>query len=327
MAFKDMVGLVRGSVPKLPYEAAKTFVKDAYRDIRRKSLWSFQLYDSNWTSPALVNAGLATVVSGANTVTLNATAAAALNASIAVNTPINQRQFRIGRYTICNITGWDGVSVLTIDRNYPDPSATSVAYNIYQMYYPAPYQDHLIFVSVRNMVIPTDLILEMTRSWLDEQDPQRTWWYFPTHCVYYRNGVDSANTATYKYPMFEVWGPPTTNQSYQLYGIRKGPELSAPTDTLPEAITEEAVTCMAKMYAYEWAEANKGALLRNQGPDFKFLMGETKARYNEVYKDLRRQDREVVDNFFYVRRSSLYGRYMAQYNTTTSTANAGNAGW
>lgn len=327
MAFSDMYTLVRGSVPKLPLEAAKTFVKDAYKDIRRKSLWSFQLYDSNWTSPALINAGTATTVLGSDQVVLSAAAAAAVIASITASTPINQRQFRVGIQTICNINSFDGVNTLTIDRNYPDPSSTATAYNIYQLYYPAPYVDHLTFVSIRNMVMPTDLILEMTRSWLDEQDPQRTWWYFPTHCVYYRNGIDSANTATYKFPIFEVWGPPTSLQSYQLYGIRRGPSLDLPTDTLPEAITEEAVTALAKMYAYEWAEANKGAIPRNQGPDFKYLMGETKSRYNEVMKDLRRQDREIVDNFFFVRRSSLYGRYMAAYNTSAGVANPGNASW
>lgn len=327
MAFRDMWALVRGSVPKMPLEFAKTAVRDAYKDIRRKNLWSFQIYDSNWSSPALVNAGLATTVLGSNQVVLDATAAAAVIASVNALNPINQRQFRVGIQTICNINSFDGVNTLTIDRLYPDPSSTLTAYNLYQMYYPAPYRDHLSFVSVRNMVMPTDLILEMTRGWLDEQDPQRTWWYFPTHCVFYRNGVDADNTATYKFPIFEVWGPPTSQQSYQLYGLRKGPELVSASDTLPEAITEEAVTCLAKMYAYEWAEANKGAIPRNQGPDYKFLMGETKARYNEVMRDLRKQDREIVDNWFFVRRSTLYGRYMATYNSAVGVANPGGIGW
>ncbi|MGH7184492.1 MAG: hypothetical protein ACREJN_21310 [Nitrospiraceae bacterium] len=326
MSFLSMYSELRGAVPNIAVSFCKTLINRAWQDVRRQNLWSFQIYDSNWISPNQLNAGVVTTVQGSNQAVLDAAAAAALIANLAQVgsfNPINQRQFRIGISTVYNINSFDGTNTLTLDRGYQEASGTGVEYNIYQVYYPAPYKDHLMFVSIRDMVNFTDLILERNRRWLDEQDPQRTWYYFPSHSVFYRNGVDPANTATYQFPMFELWGVPLSNRSYQLYGIRRGVDLDNPTDELPACITEEVIMERAKTYAYEWAEANKGALPKNQGPDYKFLMGECTARYSALFKKLRQQDRETVDSWFSIRRSSLYGKYWAQYNTISGTAYPG----
>lgn len=324
MSFLSMYSELRGSVPKIPLALCKTLTNRAWRDIRRQNLWSFQIYDSNWISPGLVNSGLATAVQGSDQVVLDATAAAALIASNTSYSPVTLRQFRIGTSTVYNINAFDNVLTLTLDRGYQESSTGGpVAYNIYQCYYAAPYQDHLTFVSVRNMTFPSDLFLDKNREWLDEVDPQRTYWQWPTHVLFYRTGNDVGNMATYQYPMFEMWGPPLSNYSFQLYGIRKGTDLVANTDTLPPCIGEDAVIALAKVFGYEWAEANKGSLPRNQGPDFKFLMGESMAQYTRLYKDMRRQDRETVDSWFSIRRSSLYGRFWQSYNSINQSANPG----
>jgi hypothetical protein len=320
-----MYSELKGSVPKLPTPLAKTLIQRAWADVRRQNLWSFQIYDSNWISPQMINTGTATATQGSNIIVLSAAAAAAVTASIAAVgafNPINQRQFRIGISTVYNIISFSTPN-LTIDRGFMEPSTSGAAYQIYQVYYPAPFSDHLTWVSIRDMVNFTDLVTTKSRIWLDEQDPQRTWYYFPTHSVFYRNGTDATNALTFKYPIYELWGVPLTNRSYQLYGIRKGVDLTGNTDTLPGAVTEECVIERAKKYVYEWAEANKGSLPRNQGPDFKYLMGESDAAYKRLFKDLRRQDRETVDSWFSIRRSSLYGKYYAQYNTVNGTAYPG----
>lgn len=325
MPYLQMYSELRGSVPKIPISLCRTLINRAYADIRRQNLWSFQVYESNWIAPALVNTGTTTaLVQGSNSVTFNAAAAAAIIASITGFNPINQRQFRVGVSTVCNIIAFDGVNTITLDRGYPDPVTNQQSqYQIYQVYYPAPYQDHLSFVAVRDMVSFADLVLDKDQAWLMEQDPQRTYYYFPTHVVPYLLGADPTNTSTYQFPMFELWGVPLSNRAYQLYGIRKGVDLVKNTDTLPPQITEEAVVQMAKYYAYEWAEARKGDMPRNQGPDFKFLMGEAKARYTDLYRKLRQQDREFLDNWFRVRRSALSGKYYANYSSVTNTAYPG----
>lgn len=329
MSFRTLYKELGGTVPKIPISLAKILINRAWQDVRRQNLWSFQIYDSNWITPALVNSGLVTVVQGSNQAVFNATASAAIIAQdilVGSFNPINQRQFRIGISTIYNVNSADvtgGIVTLTLDRGYQEQSAAGVAYNLYQVYYPAPYADHLTFVSIRDMVNFTDLITERNRRWLDEQDPQRTWYYFPTHAVFYRNGVDPANTATYRFPIFELWGVPLSNRSYQLYGIRRGVDLVNNSDELPACITDEVIIERAKDYVYEWAEANRAELPRNQGSDFKYLRGQAQAKYKDLFRALRRQDRETVDNWFLMRRSSLYGKFYAQYNSVNGTAYPG----
>lgn len=328
MSFLTMYSEVRGSVPKIPLPYCKTLVNRAYRDLCRKNLWSFQLYEASWVSPPMVGTGTATTVQGSDQVVFNATAAAAIIASLTLLNPINQRQFRIGAGTIYGIISFDGVNTITLDRVYQETSATGVAFVIYQIYYPAPYEDHTSFITVKNTVNFTNLNVFKNRDWLDGRDPQRLIWYLPSYVVPFRKGTDPLNLATYRIMLYELWGAPTSSWAYQLYGLRKGLDLVSNSDTLPPPLTEEAVVARAKVGAYEWAEANKGALPRNQGPDFKFLMGESLALYNGLYKDIRKEDRNTVDNWFSVRRS-LYGPYMSYYNTFAGIAYPGspNTGW
>lgn len=323
-----MITEIRGSVPKLPFPLARTLVKRAWKDIRRNNLWGFQLYDGpQWISPVIVSNGLATTIQGSATVTLDAAATAALNASAlaATYSPITKRQFRIGAGTIYNIWGWDSLGTITLDRAYGEASATLSAYNILQVYYPAPYEDHLTFVTIRDMQNFMNLRTNMTREQIDGIDPQRTWYCLPTAAVYYQQDQNPSSN-TYRFPLYELWGLPTAARNYQLYGIRRGAELSSNTDTLPPAVGEDCVIAQAKIYAYEWAEANKGTIARNQGPDFKFLVGGAKADFKRLLQEYRRQDRETVNNWYSVRRLSPYynnstnGPY---YNAVSATASPG----
>lgn len=82
---------------------------------------------------------------------------------------------------------------------------------------------------------------------------------------------------------------------------------------------------LGRKYAYEWAEANKGDNPRDVGPDFKYLIGEAKGDYSRLFKDYRRRDRETVDNWFSIRRESLYGKFFQYYSTIAGTAYPGYA--
>ncbi len=328
MAFLDMIAEIRGVVPKLPVPFAKTLINRAWADVRRRNLWSFQLYEGpQWISPAVVNTGLVTTVQGSTTVTVDATAAAAINAAALAQTfsPITSRQFRIAAGTIYNIWGWDSVSTLTLDRPYGEASRTLYAYAIYQCYYPAPYSDHLTWISVRDMQNFIDLFTNKTRAQIDAADPQRTWYYFPTDVVYYQQN-QNPNAATYRFPMYELWGSPQYSLNWQLYGIRRLTDLTANSDTLPPAMGEDCLISLAKAYAYEWAEANKGAIPRNQGPDFRFLIGAANAEFKALYQQYRREDRETVNNWFSIRRLGMYGKVFAYYSTLSNTAFPG-VGW
>jgi hypothetical protein len=185
-------------------------------------------------------------------------------------------------------------------------------------------RDFWSWTSIRDMTNSQDLFTDhYTREALDAMDPQRTWYAFPTDAVYYQIDQNPASS-TYQFPMFELWGAPQSVLPYQLYGLRKGVDLVNPADTISPVVGEDCVMALARKYAYEWAEANKGDSPRNAGADFKYLIGEVRADYTRLFRDYRRQDRAAVDNWFSVRRSSLRGSFSAHYNSVTQT---GGPGW
>lgn len=327
MPFGNMLRELHGSVPKIPLDLCKTLVNRAWADLRRQNLWSFLLFDANWLSPAVLTSGLATYSTGSPLVTLNSQAGTAFAASLTPLNPFTQRQFRAGSAgTIYNVWGWNpGSLVLTLDRPFVEASSApgGSSFSIFQCYYPAPFQDFWSWVSVRDMTNFLDLFTDRyTRAMLDQQDPQRTWYYFPTDLAYYGLDLNPASS-TFQFPMFELWGAPQAVLPYQLYGLRKGTPLVNPTDSLPPQVGEDCVMALARKYAYEWAEANKGDSPRNQGPDFRYLLGEAKADYSRLFREYRKADRETVDNWFSVRREGLYGKFFAQYSTLTQTAYPG----
>lgn len=323
-----MMSELRGSVPKLPFSFTKTLINRAYGTIRNANLWSFQLFESAWISPPPINGGTVTVTQGDPDITFDADAVTAINAAQA-SSPysfITTRQFRIGTGGIYNLVAYDGTTgAATLDRMYADsPSGAGQSYTVYQVYYVPPYADFLTWKSVRNPSMFLDLGLDMTRAEVDARDPQRSWYQFPTEVVPF--GVDTRGTgtdnasATLGYPLFELWGQATTPFAYQCYGIRRGPDLSAPSDTLPFAIPEHLVLAKARRYAYEWAEANKEMSPRSQGPDFRFLMGATEEEYKKELTKYRRQDKELVDNWFSTRAVPWGSRMFAYYNSIAQVA-------
>jgi hypothetical protein len=104
------------------------------------------------------------------------------------------------------------------------------------------------------------------------------------------------------------------------YGIRRGTDLAAPTDTVPIQIGEDLVLARARYYAYEWAEANKDQTPRAQGPDFRFLMGQAQDLYTKLLTKYRRQDKEFVNNWFTARQLGAASQLFGYYNTLAGVA-------
>lgn len=327
MAYGDMVNELRGSVPKLPVTFARTLINRAWRHVRESHLWSFNLFQSALVTPPLVNAGTVTTVQGASTITFDATAIAALNTSSSLVSLLTQRQFRPssvpgagGVYSLIAYNSTSGVA--TLDRPMDDVSLTAGAYTIYQAYYTPPMRDFLTWISVRNLAWSNSLDLTLTRQQLDERDPQRSLYSTPSALV--PLGVDARGlgtatpSATLGYPMFELWGQAIAPYTYQCYGLRRGTDLVELTDTLPAAIDEELVLAKARSYAYEYAEAQKDMSPRSSGPDFRFLIGASEAEFKRLLILYRKQDRELVDNYYSIHR--LHGRRVYHYDTLAGVA-------
>ncbi len=322
MPFANMVAELHGCIPKIPVDYAGTLINRAWKDIRRKNIWSFLLFDANWISPPIIKAGTCTTTQGSPLVGLDAMAAAAVIAGSLQPTILTQRQFRSAVSTIYNIWAFDGVNTLTLDRPYNEVGGAGKPYLIWQCYYPAPMKDFWGWTSVRDMTNVIDLFTDRyTRAAIDEMDPQRTFAAtFPTDVAFYTSDLNPASP-TFGYPMFELWGSPLYNLVWQLYGFRKGNDLVNPGDSLPNAVGEDCVMSLARKYAYEWAEANKDNTgPRGSSPDYRYLMQEAGADYLRLFREYRKDDRQTVDNFFSIQRRSLYGRFVAAYNTLSSTA-------
>jgi hypothetical protein len=169
-----------------------------------------------------------------------------------------------------------------------------------------------------------DMIVTRGREWVDSQDPQRSWYQFPTHVVAYKTDTRGAGTvnqsATLGYAMFELWGQPVSPFVYQCYGLRRGVDMTDPNDTLPYSISEELVLAKARMFAYEWAEGNKDMAPRAAGPDFKFLMAKAADDFTKYLIRDRKNDKEFVDNWFSIREPMLGTTGFSYYNTLAGVA-------
>lgn len=326
MSFGTMWQELCGCTPKLAPDYSQTIVNRAWRDVRRQNLWSWLMFESNWTSPNIINAGTVATTQGVKTIVFNAAAATAINAqALGPPTPITQRQFRIGVGTIYNIWQWDNPTrTATLDRNYQEASAATASYQIFQCYYPSPIQDFWAWLDVRDIVNFNDLVYTRPRSYFDERDPQRLIGTFPSHVAGYQYDLNPASN-TYQNMMFELaLGVPQYQLTWQLAMIRKGTDLVNDTDTLPPAIGEDCVMSLARAYAYEWASANQGDNPRDQGPDFKFLIGNSKADYKRLFTEYRRQDREQVDNFFTKRKTRwTWSTSWGYFNSLSGSASPG----
>jgi hypothetical protein len=318
---------LRGSVPKLPISFAPTLVNRAYKTIRLANLWSFNLFESSWITPPLVNTGTVTCTQGLSTITFNTSAIAALNASLlsAPYSLITQRQFRVsvgGIYSIIAYNPVNGQAIL--DRIFGDPGGVGIAYSVYQLYYAAPFQDFRTWISVRNPQMFIDLDLTTTRAEVDAMDPQRSWYQFPTRVVPWGIDLRGAGTqyqsATYGFPLFELWGQPIQLFTYQCYGIRNGADLVNQADSLPFQLREETVMARAYDYAYEWAESHKDMTPRSSGPDWKYLRGATMDAYRVLLRQDRQIDKDFVDNWITARAPGLAGRGIGYYNTLAGYA-------
>jgi hypothetical protein len=333
MALLDMRTELRGAVPKMSFTQTLGIIQKAWLDLRRQNLWSFQLFEGQWIAPPQL-IGSAAVTQGSNQVTFDSSTTTAVNA-LATSQPyslITQRQFRVASGGIYNIWGYNpSTGVATLDRWYGEVTNPTSACMIFQCYYVpivqnSPITDFRTWISVRDMANFTDLYTERySMRDIDVQDPQRTWYGIPSDVIPYQDD-QNPSSPTYGSLMFMLWGLPTFNINYQLYGIRNGPDLVKPTDTLPYAVGQDVVLARAKYYAYEWAEANKDITPRSVGPDFKFLMGAANKEYSDLFRKYRQLDRDRVDNWFALRTRVNYAKWMAFYNTQGGVASPGYSG-
>lgn len=291
MAFIDYTNELTGWIPKFSIELARNVVNRAWRDIQESRPWSFLCYEDILQAPKLVNAGTVTLAQYSAIVTPDATAKAAWAAL--ANPLISQRQFRLASGPIYNIVGYNPVSgAITLDRQYQEAGGAGKQYIMYRCYYPAPVKDFLRWVTVLDPTNGYWLKLHWTKKELDRLDPQRGNIGQPTRIASYK-GDNNPASATYQYPLYELWAHPNTQVSYTCLYQRRGLQFVNPGDSLPPAIQDDVLLWRAKMEAYEWAEANKGRFPELRGSDWRFLHDTAASHFKEELFKAQKQDEET----------------------------------
>lgn len=307
MSFQDLYFNLIGEVPGLPAPLAKTMVNNALGFIYDSQLWSWQLKESNWLTPGLlfgsgnVSSGTITATSYSDQIVGDATAAA-LWVAYASMPLLTQFQIRVPSYSLYNIIAFDGVNTFTLDRPWMEPDGAGLSYMIYQAYFAAPLADFKRFFAVRDTINGSPLdYWSMTQKDLALIDPQRTNYNQPGYVIPYE--VDArTGSATLGYMLYELWPHPLSERPYTFNYLRRGPTLTANSDTISYPLTEEMVSWRAKEVAYLWAEAQKGQeVKRGSGADWRFLAGAAKAEYERVAKLIRDRDRDLCDGLYWSR--------------------------
>lgn len=283
-----------GWLPKLDPLLAQTLVNRAWRDIRKSRRWSFLVSEGNLTAPSPITAGTVSTTQYQNTVTLDTTAAAAVNTAALSFPPLLGRQFRVSGNQIYTITAWDGLSTLTLDRLYQEAGQAGQNYIIFQCYYAAPAPDFLRWASIMDPV-NSYRFRRRNLSWrkeqLDRRDPYRGAVGNPWVAATYKYGLNTYNGQNYNVPFYELWPAPMQNIGYQVLYDREGLD-AQPNDTFPAIIPDELLIEGAKLKGLDWLDLNGGQIQ----PATKTA---ARASYLDLLNTAKRQDENVfLQNYF-----------------------------
>lgn len=300
-SFQELTAELTGRLPGLSPFLAEKFVNDAWRTIRGERRWSWQYGDLGISLPAEITIGSATVTQFSLSVTLNAAAAAAVNAIPTGGPQITDLQFRAVGGALYNITAWNS-PVLTLDRIYLDVTTVGVSYQIYRAYIPAPVSDFVRWTSIVDPVNGYDLELDHTRQEVDLIDPQRMSQDQPLWVASYKLNEQTDDA----FPLFEFWPHATVAGNLLGFFERRGADLLQPTDTLPPIVSRELVMqCALGQHAYPWAWSAQTQFPNLKGPNWGFLINNAMEQYNgngnprkakdSLLQQAKRQDDETYN--------------------------------
>jgi hypothetical protein len=298
VAFQDYFSEVMGHIPEIDVGLAQILVNRAFRDIRESRLWSWLRGFGVLVAPQNVTGGTVAITQFSTTVTLDATANAALNGL--TNPVITLRQFRTGQGPIYNIAGYSHAgSTLTLDRPYMEGTTSAQNYQVYRCYYQAAdssgnlISDFLMFKEMFNPIDGYAIVggaLRVTRGEIDARDPTRGAQDL-AYCV------ASFNVDANGLPIFELWPHPTAARAYPYLYQRRGLPLSATVD-IPSTMSRDLLVMKSLDYGYDWAIANASRFATLKGVDWRLLKAENKRHYDAMLQDAKRNDDNLMlENF------------------------------
>lgn len=315
MAFNDYVAEITNTIPGLEAPAAIKYLNRAWALVRAIRKWSFLIQFKDLYAPPIVTAGTVTATQFSPTITFDAAAIAALNASPSLPPIASQsigvgRQFRLGSasssgtfnnagsvyslQTYNNITG-----VATLDRPFSDNAGGSLLqYMVYRCYFEPPVTDFIRYISVTNYASGYAIIrdaLNVPQESLDIFDPQRQ----STGDAYslsplvtdYQNPNNAGGTIAH-----EFYPHPTNPAVYRALYERQGSDLS-PTQDFPNTFIgqagQDAVIHKALELACDWALMNVPNRAELQQTNWVLAKEGQKEHFKEAIIQALKKDDEI----------------------------------
>ncbi len=329
-----MVSELTEAAPAMSRVYARTLVRRAWRVVRDANLWSFQLEQGGFSTPAVTTAGSMSIPGGigSNQIVGDATASAAWLALPFLFRPAVQQIKALG-YSIYSIIAVDDTNpaavVLTLDRPFVDPlpSYTGVGYQMFMAYIAAP-PGFKRWLNVADMFNCWPMDIWTSRRTVNMIDPARLYTSNPISVLGVGTDQRGAGTATPSatlgQQLYELYPNPSTAIPYMTYYVTDGGDLVNNSDELPYPITHELVLTKARTYAYDWAEARKDVMVaKGSGANYNLLKKEADAEFLIRLKTLRLLDKEAV-NAYEIRMQGFMSGYRQPYfNSPAGRANLG----
>lgn len=150
--------------PGVPIQLAQRWVRNRYRSVCERYLWSFKLGEGSFNTPASSSTGSVTMTNASTTVTGSSTAWD--------STFINQQLFVNG--AVFNITAVGSTTSLTIDTAWQFATSSGTSYTIAKAYITPAETDFQAFVSAIDPYNGWRLRLGFSSKEIDRFDPRRS---------------------------------------------------------------------------------------------------------------------------------------------------------
>jgi hypothetical protein len=331
MAFLDLVSQLTGELPGLSPLLAQKHINWAWRDIRQMRLWSFLSLDGAVVCPAQVTAGAVSITQYTDTVTLDATASAALLAQTAVGAVpgIQNLSIRFGATSpvagqVYNIINFDAsvpaAIVLTLNRVVLEATNATSGYQCYRAYIVPPMADFLGWESLNDMANAFSMThengrLSHTSKYFDLRDPQRTAQGLAYFLGAYAGAYQSDPIANTVIPVatvdpgvniYELWPHPTSGQTFYARFRRRGADFAQQNEAQPDVIPDAMILERAKAtYSYPFAAANVGNFPTFKGVAWQSLIAVSKANFKDALLLAKKNDDEAALQTVYARGHGL----------------------
>lgn len=210
--------------PGCPILLAERWIRDRYREVSRKWLWSYKIGEGTFFTPAAYSTG---------TITVTNNSTAIVGAGTTFTSAMANAQLQVGGFTF-NINTFTDTTNLIIDKKWQQATAAAQTYTILQGWITPSDTDFQSFLSVIDPLNNWRLRLHFNYRDLDRIDPRRVSSGVPTL-------LSARSYSSTGVPRFELWPYSSSIRQYTYLYEKTVADLSASSDTPATPIQGDAL--------------------------------------------------------------------------------------